>query len=72
MWPYNISFVRLWFCFMLLIFALFYDNLDIHLFQYDTKYYYEIGNGDSARQFWFQTPPKIDPDAPYKFGIIGD
>ncbi|KAL7093443.1 hypothetical protein ACP275_11G041300 [Erythranthe tilingii] len=40
--------------------------------QYDTKYYYEIGNGDSSRKFWFQTPPKIDPDASYKFGIIGD
>ncbi|KAK1392715.1 hypothetical protein POM88_011771 [Heracleum sosnowskyi] len=43
------------------------DNLE-----YNTKYYYEIGNGHSARQFWFQTPPKIGPDVPYKFGIIGD
>lgn len=40
--------------------------------EYDTKYYYEIGEGDSARSFWFQTPPKIDPNASYKFGIIGD
>ncbi|KAL0345359.1 UNVERIFIED_CONTAM: Bifunctional purple acid phosphatase 26 [Sesamum radiatum] len=40
--------------------------------QYDTKYYYEIGDGDSSRKFWFKTPPKIDPDASYKFGIIGD
>ncbi|KAL0427197.1 UNVERIFIED_CONTAM: Bifunctional purple acid phosphatase 26 [Sesamum latifolium] len=40
--------------------------------QYDTKYYYEIGDGDSSRRFWFKTPPKIDPDASYKFGIIGD
>ncbi|XP_057967627.1 bifunctional purple acid phosphatase 26-like [Malania oleifera] len=40
--------------------------------KYDTKYYYKIGNGDSSRDFWFQTPPKIDPDSPYKFGIIGD
>ncbi|XP_071716041.1 bifunctional purple acid phosphatase 26-like [Rutidosis leptorrhynchoides] len=40
--------------------------------EYDTKYYYEIGEGDSARSFWFQTPPKIDPNAYYKFGIIGD
>ncbi|CAK9153193.1 unnamed protein product [Ilex paraguariensis] len=39
---------------------------------YNTKYYYKIGNGDSARKFWFQTPPEIHPDAPYKFGIIGD
>lgn len=40
--------------------------------EHDTKYYYKIGNGDSARSFWFQTPPAIGPDAPYKFGIIGD
>ncbi|XP_023530030.1 bifunctional purple acid phosphatase 26-like [Cucurbita pepo subsp. pepo] len=40
--------------------------------KYNTKYYYKIGSGDSARKFWFQTPPKIDPDASYKFGIIGD
>ncbi|KAG8656838.1 bifunctional purple acid phosphatase 26 [Manihot esculenta] len=40
--------------------------------EYDTKYYYKIGEGDSSREFWFQTPPKIDPDAPYTFGIIGD
>ncbi|GMY35792.1 bifunctional purple acid phosphatase 26 [Fagus crenata] len=40
--------------------------------QYDTKYYYKIGNDDSSREFWFQTPPKIHPDASYKFGIIGD
>lgn len=40
--------------------------------EYDTKYYYKVGTGDSARKFWFQTPPKIDPDAPYTFGIIGD
>ncbi|KAL9339268.1 hypothetical protein Peur_068283 [Populus x canadensis] len=40
--------------------------------EYDTKYYYKIGNGGSYREFWFQTPPKINPDTPYKFGIIGD
>ncbi|KAI3894481.1 hypothetical protein MKX03_013812 [Papaver bracteatum] len=40
--------------------------------EYDTKYYYKIGMGDSARKFWFHTPPKIDPDAAYTFGIIGD
>ncbi|KAJ4709073.1 Purple acid phosphatase [Melia azedarach] len=40
--------------------------------EYDTKYYYKIGSGDSSREFWFQTPPKVDPDASYKFGIIGD
>ncbi|OAY47013.1 bifunctional purple acid phosphatase 26 [Manihot esculenta] len=40
--------------------------------EYDTKYYYKIGDGDSSREFWFQTPPMINPDAAYKFGIIGD
>ncbi|XP_074281161.1 bifunctional purple acid phosphatase 26-like isoform X2 [Silene latifolia] len=40
--------------------------------EHDKKYYYMIGNGDSARKFWFETPPKIDPDCYYKFGIIGD
>ncbi|XP_065851459.1 bifunctional purple acid phosphatase 26-like isoform X1 [Euphorbia lathyris] len=40
--------------------------------EYDTKYHYKIGNDDSSREFWFQTPPMINPDAPYKFGIIGD
>lgn len=40
--------------------------------QHDTKYYYEIGDGDSSRRFWFQTPPEVDPDASYTFGIIGE
>ncbi|GAA0186238.1 phosphatase [Lithospermum erythrorhizon] len=40
--------------------------------EYDKKYYYKIGEGDAARSFWFQTPPKINPDASYTFGIIGD
>nr|BAV13986.1 phosphoenolpyruvate phosphatase [Symplocarpus renifolius] len=40
--------------------------------EYDTKYYYKIGTRDSAREFWFQTPPTIGPDSTYKFGIIGD
>ncbi|CAN1290029.1 Bifunctional purple acid phosphatase 26 [Linum perenne] len=39
---------------------------------YATKYYYKIGDGESSRMFWFQTPPEIHPDAPHKFGIIGD
>lgn len=44
----------------------------VSCFQYDTKYYYKLGSGDSSREFWFQTPPKIDPDATYHFGIIGE
>lgn len=40
--------------------------------EYNTKYYYKIGSGAIAREFSFWTPPIIHPDAPYKFGIIGD
>ncbi|KAE8724811.1 Purple acid phosphatase 1 [Hibiscus syriacus] len=40
--------------------------------KFDTKYYYKIGDGESAREFWFRTPPMIGPDVPYKFGVIGD
>lgn len=43
----------------------------ISTLQYNTKYYYRIGSGESSREFWFETPPKVGPDAPYKFGIIG-
>ncbi|PKI35196.1 purple acid phosphatase 2-like [Punica granatum] len=43
------------------------DNLE-----YDTKYYYEVGIGNTTRTFWFITPPGIGPDIPYKFGLIGD
>ncbi|KAM7272174.1 hypothetical protein ACFE04_026837 [Oxalis oulophora] len=40
--------------------------------EFDTKYYYEIGIGNSQRQFWFVTPPAVGPDVPYTFGLIGD
>ncbi|XP_057975821.1 purple acid phosphatase-like isoform X2 [Malania oleifera] len=40
--------------------------------EYDTKYYYEVGIGNTTRQFWFITPPQVGPDAAYTFGIIGD
>lgn len=40
--------------------------------QYDTKYYYKLGEGNSSREFSFKTPPEINPDLPYTFGIIGD
>ena len=39
--------------------------------QYDTKYYYAVGIGQTMRQFWFMTPPKVGPDVPYTFGLIG-
>ncbi|GMH13465.1 hypothetical protein Nepgr_015306 [Nepenthes gracilis] len=40
--------------------------------EYNTKYYYEVGRGTSARTFWFTTPPEVGPDVPYTFGLIGD
>ncbi|XP_042500943.1 purple acid phosphatase 2-like [Macadamia integrifolia] len=40
--------------------------------EFDTKYHYELGTGKAKRQFWFRTPPKIGPDVPYTFGLIGD
>ncbi|KAH7278587.1 hypothetical protein KP509_38G047600 [Ceratopteris richardii] len=40
--------------------------------EYNTKYYYRLGEGGSAREFWFWTPPSVNPDAAYTFGIIGD
>jgi hypothetical protein len=39
--------------------------------QFDTKYYYEVGIGNTTRQFWFITPPRPGPDVPYTFGLIG-
>ncbi|KAF5747149.1 Iron(III)-zinc(II) purple acid phosphatase precursor family protein [Tripterygium wilfordii] len=38
--------------------------------EFDTKYYYEVGTGNTTRQFWFVTPPKVGPDVPYVFGLI--
>ncbi|CAE5962255.1 unnamed protein product [Arabidopsis arenosa] len=40
--------------------------------EYDTKYYYVVGVGQTERMFWFFTPPEIGPDVPYTFGLIGD
>ncbi|KMT00389.1 hypothetical protein BVRB_9g216940 [Beta vulgaris subsp. vulgaris] len=40
--------------------------------EYDTKYYYEVGVGQTPRTFWFKTPPKVGPDVRYTFGLIGD
>lgn len=41
--------------------------------QFNTKYYYAvgIGVGHTSRTFWFTTPPKVGPDVPYTFGVIG-
>ncbi|RZS02938.1 hypothetical protein BHM03_00033048 [Ensete ventricosum] len=40
--------------------------------KHDTKYYYAVGIGHTVRKFWFTTPPKVGPDVPYTFGLIGD
>lgn len=40
--------------------------------QHDTKYYYAVGIGHTVRTFWFTTPPKVGPDVPYTFGLIGE
>lgn len=50
----------------------FIHHCPIQGLMYDTKYYYKIGVGDSAREFWFVTPPKPGWDAAYTFGVIGD
>ncbi|WZZ85579.1 hypothetical protein YC2023_114158 [Brassica napus] len=40
--------------------------------EYDTKYYYVVGVGQTEREFYFFTPPEVGPDVPYTFGLIGD
>ena len=40
--------------------------------QFNTKYYYVVGIGHTPRKFWFVTPPKVGPDVPYTFGLIGN
>ncbi|CAK9169727.1 unnamed protein product [Ilex paraguariensis] len=39
---------------------------------YDTLYFYELGKQNVTRRFSFTTPPKVGPDVPYTFGIMGD
>nr|ADM16565.2 purple acid phosphatase precursor [Euphorbia characias] len=44
----------------------------IRKLEHSTKYYYEVGIGNTTREFWFITPPPVGPDVPYTFGLIGD
>ncbi|KAL0338873.1 UNVERIFIED_CONTAM: Purple acid phosphatase 6 [Sesamum angustifolium] len=37
-----------------------------------TEYIYELGKHNETRRFSFTTPPKVGPDVPYTFGVIGD
>ncbi|CAK8574176.1 unnamed protein product [Lathyrus sativus] len=50
----------------------FIHHTTINNLEYNTKYYYEVGLGNTTRQFWFMTPPEIGLDVPYTFGLIGD
>ncbi|XP_049352906.1 purple acid phosphatase 5-like [Solanum verrucosum] len=40
--------------------------------KYNVTYIYQLGEHNSTRRFSFTTPPKVGPDVPYTFGIIGD
>ncbi|MCO5568475.1 hypothetical protein L7F22_022174 [Adiantum nelumboides] len=40
--------------------------------EYNTTYYYKLGEGNATREFSFTTPPECGPDIPYTFGLIGD
>lgn len=40
--------------------------------EYNTTYFYKLGDSDVSREFSFTTPPETGPDVPYTFGIIGD
>ncbi|CAI9303224.1 unnamed protein product [Lactuca saligna] len=44
----------------------------IHNLEFNTKYYYKVGIGNTTRTFWLMIPPKVGPNVPYTFGIIGD
>ncbi|PKA65530.1 Purple acid phosphatase 2 [Apostasia shenzhenica] len=44
----------------------------IRKLEHDTTYYYAVGVGHTLRKFWFKTSPKVGPDVPYTFGLIGD
>ncbi|KAI5078548.1 hypothetical protein GOP47_0006219 [Adiantum capillus-veneris] len=50
----------------------FIHHCTIENLEHSTRYYYKLGEADSAREFWFWTPPDVDPDTSYVFGIIGD
>ncbi|CAN6439362.1 unnamed protein product [Victoria cruziana] len=50
----------------------FIHHCHINDLDYDTEYFYEVGIGHARRQFSFKTPPKVGPDVPYTFGLIGD
>lgn len=50
----------------------FIHHCTIKNLEHDTKHYYQVGIGQIPRTFWFMAPPKVGPDVPYTFGVIGD
>ncbi|MCO5588651.1 hypothetical protein L7F22_042608 [Adiantum nelumboides] len=50
----------------------FIHHCTISNLQHNIKYFYKLGKGDSAREFWFWMPPSVNPDAAYTFGVIED
>ncbi|GMY05717.1 purple acid phosphatase 2-like [Fagus crenata] len=50
----------------------FIHHANISNLEFNTKYYYQLGDGQYARTFWFVTPPAPGPDVSYTFGLIGD
>ncbi|XP_043694986.1 purple acid phosphatase-like [Telopea speciosissima] len=50
----------------------FIHHCTINNLEYNTTYYYEVGVGNTARQFSFITPPPVGLDVPYTFGLIAD
>ncbi|CAM6012210.1 unnamed protein product [Sphagnum balticum] len=48
----------------------FIHRVTLNSLQYNTKYYYKIGEV-TVREFWFLTPPEIGLDVAYTFGLIG-
>ncbi|KAL5975077.1 prolyl aminopeptidase [Asimina triloba] len=50
----------------------FIHHCNVKNLKYATLYYYKVGIGNTTRQFWFRIPPRVGPDVPYTFGLIGD
>ncbi|XP_073289854.1 purple acid phosphatase 5-like [Primulina huaijiensis] len=50
----------------------FIHHATLRKLKYDTRYIYELGKHNAARKFSFTTPPKVGPDVPYTFGVMGD
>ncbi|PWA99271.1 purple acid phosphatase [Artemisia annua] len=50
----------------------FIHHCNIMNLEFDTKYHYQLGTGQTTRRFWFMTPPPVGPDVPYTFGLMGD